>query len=171
MDKEKLAQLRAAYEVGEMPVRKLCAEYGISQQTLYYHARLQGWTKRLNEARPLTPDKLVEQSQKLMDSPAPGEKKLALINAMMQALEQRIFLVTQEGDAMNGEKDARTISALAKTLDTLSQLADKARDELQAQGRDHDTEDLEKLREELERKIDRLAESTASRLSDQSDEA
>jgi hypothetical protein len=31
---------------------------------------------------------------------------------------------------MNGEKDARTISALAKTLDTLSQLADKARQEL-----------------------------------------
>jgi hypothetical protein len=85
MDKEKLAQLRAAYEAGELPVRELCAQYAIVPQTLYYHAAKQGWDKRLRTPRPLTPDKLVEQSQKLAETVRlPGEKKLALINAMLQ---------------------------------------------------------------------------------------
>jgi hypothetical protein len=140
---EQWEALRQRYENGWEPVPVLCEEYGINHSSLYRHAKHHGWTKRETQPR-----------QKNLKGTRKPSNKRVLIRKLFSALEQRIETMEQHGQGVSlseesEEKDAKTIAALARTLETLSDMAEK----VSADDTTGDERDIERARTDLARRL------------------
>jgi hypothetical protein len=137
-------EIRKLYELGRVPVREICAAYGIHSGKLYYRAMRQGWRMR-NAVHLDTEDGLT--------------RKERLSRQLLDALELRIALMDEESacEALTPDvaaKEARLIASLAKTLETLT-----AQDATQAKTDDtnkHGGRDLDAKRKDLAQRLAKL---------------
>jgi hypothetical protein len=134
------AEIRAAYEGSDLAVAAIAEAYGVSVDAIHGRARRGPWRRR----RPRGGDPAAE----------PLDRHL-LVARLFMAVERQIAEVERrfEGSAPPNleEKDARTLGALARTLELLIGLEKQA-------GRDgHEPEpDIDEFRLDLARRIESL---------------
>ena len=134
-------EIRAAYEGSDLVVAAIAEAYGVSADAIHGRARRGGWHRRRRRDGPAA-------------SAEPLDRNL-LIGRLFKAVERQIAEVERrfEGSAPPNleEKDARTLGALARTLELLIGLEKQA-------GRDgHEPEpDIDEFRLDLARRIESL---------------
>lgn len=128
------AEVRARYETTIDPVRDIAKAHGITHVVLWRRAKKLGWTR---------PDEV---------PPVPeGAADDKLLGRLFRAFERQIADLEQRFLTAPGsieEKDARTLSVLAKTFETLA----KMRDERGGAVEDADV-DLDDLRARLAERL------------------
>lgn len=130
-------------------IREICAKHDLCRRTLYRRAREGGWTR---------------PSTRALLFPAPIEAR------MSQAIDQCLTLLQSEISSIREletpgrERTLQALGALAKILSLFSQIMerrDKAARDAKASGAltpEEEEEEAEKLREELARRFQRLAD-------------
>lgn len=111
------AAVRQAYCYGDMTVREICHEYGISDRQLYKRKREENWPDRpRGGARPKTLFAL-------------GDRLRRVVERQLFHLEQRLTSdqAPPEGSATQRERDARTMSALVRIYEKLIALNNDAK--------------------------------------------
>lgn len=180
-------------------VKVLSEDFGVSSSTIYRKARLQNWVRKNlvspkeNLVSPKEIDAVEEPVSKLdaelrnlgalKSEPSvfagkflPLSQRKALINRLYRALEQKIGFVEarleveENPSAAESEKDARTLTALVRLFEKLSELenqvlnercqdamtAETAIDSSKVQDSDRGEPDAERLRATLAAKLERL---------------
>ena len=133
------AEIHAAYVGSRLTVAAIAEAYGISVERLRSKARRGGWPKRRDPARAAA---------------EPLDHRL-LVGRLFKAVERQIAEIERrfDGAAPPGldEKDARTLAALARTLELLIGLDEKS-------GRDtsEPEADIDEFRLELARRLESL---------------
>ena len=134
-------EIRAAYEGSDLAVAAIAEAYGVSTDTIYGRAKRGKWRRRRrrDEARPPT---------------EPLDRNL-LVARLFRAVERQIAEVERRFEGSDRpnleEKDARTLGALARTLELLIGL------EKQAGGDGHEPEpDIDEFRLDLARRLESL---------------
>lgn len=101
--------IRRAYERTGLDVKAICRGFGIAASTLYDHARRERWAPRHGDGPP--PPPLAEVDRR------------ALVRRLFRAAEAQIAEIERRFSGTDApvpdEKDARTLSALARTLELL----------------------------------------------------
>ncbi|MHA1523005.1 MAG: hypothetical protein ACTSY1_01215 [Alphaproteobacteria bacterium] len=159
--------VEAGYRDGALTVGEVCRRHGVSQRALYRRARKYAWPLRRGEAEtgPPAPCKSPGAT-----SHKPTSRQLLIsrlfktLETQMQSIEHR--LNGQSGavasSAADRERDARTLSALVRTMEKLCELESAAGPELQvAKAAQKNVEkdparferDIEDLRQALARRI------------------
>ena len=138
------AEIRAAYEASPLSVAAIAEAYGITADRIWARARRDTWPRRRpgagETARPVAVEPL---------------DRRVLVGRLFRAVERQIAEIERRFDAARPpnpeEKDARTLAALARTLELLIGLEKQA-------GRD-DAEpepDLDEFRLDLARRLESL---------------
>jgi len=138
------AEIRAAYEGSGLTVTAIARAYGITADRLWTRARRDGWPRRRSGAG-------------VTDRPVPAEPldRRVLVGRLFRAVERQIAEVERRFDGSAppslDEKDARTLAALARTLELLIGLEKQA-------GRDDDEPepDIDEFRLDLARRLESL---------------
>ena len=105
------AAMRLRYETSNDALMAIAKEAGISYEALWRHARKAGWTRP--GAAPSVPDAAADDK---------------LLGRLFRAFERQVADLEQRFLAGSGsveEKDARTLSVLARTFETLAKLRDE----------------------------------------------
>lgn len=139
---------RALFETGTVPVAEIAAAFAVDQSTIRRHAAAEGWATPASRqrARRNAPPTGAGGRRRLID------RLFAAFERQMDDIEGRLG----EASEAAGERDARMLGVLAKTLETLIDL------ERAAKGGDGDKEgapDLDAAREEIARRLERLGRS------------
>ena len=135
------AEIRAAYEGSDLAVAAIARAYGVSPDTVWGRAKRGGWHRRRPRGAPRT-------------ATAPLDHDL-LVARLFRAVERQIAEVERHFEADDTprleEKDARTLGALARTLELLIGLEKRA-------GRDtpEPEPDIDEFRLDLARRIESL---------------
>ena len=146
---ERWAAIRLAYEAKEVPVAKICDEFGVIKWDLYKVAHKQGWT--LRTATRKRPGK----------KPKPGAARRDLIaqlyDSLMRQMQESEQHMNEASSEAARERQARTLSSLTRTLEKLVELEkglDAADDGKRKKAGEKRA--AEALREELAQKLLRL---------------
>lgn len=131
------AAVRVAYETSALPLRDIAAGHGVSHVAVAKRADRQGWL-RPGEAPPL-PDGAAE------------EKLVARLYRTFEKQVAELELRFANGEGGVEEKDARTLSVLARTLETLGKLREGTDDAADAA-----PVDIEALRARLQARLEQL---------------
>jgi hypothetical protein len=102
------AMIRVVYETSALGLREIAALHGVSHVSVAKQAERHGWL-RPGEAPPL-PDEAAE------------EKLVARLYRTFERQVAELELRFASGEGGVEEKDARTLSVLARTLETLAKL-------------------------------------------------
>jgi len=155
-------EVRRHYEAGILPVEEICRQHGVSARGLRNRARTRGW-KRRGPASPAVRTLAFSGRIGAGDGPVDRarliERLYRALDRQMQDIEERLAGLGEAGSA--GEREARTLSALARTLDKLIELEDNA-------GRPGEAEKVEqgereRFRAELARRLARLGGAAGDR--------
>ena len=148
------AAIERAYAEGEATVSEILARFGISKSKLYRLADAGGWPRRVKR----TP------SAKEMTG-----ARLALVRRLYRRFERHLEEAEQRHAALGlkeadevAERDARTMSILARTLEKVIEIDEETGRPDAGKGADAppmDERDVEKMRAELARRFARLARS------------
>jgi hypothetical protein len=135
------SEIRAAYEGSDLAVAAIAEAYGVTTDTIYGRAKRGGWRRR----RPRDDGR----------SPSEPLDRNLLIGRLFKAVERQIAEVEHRFEGSDRptleEKDARTLGALARTLELLIGL------EKQAGTDGHEPEpDLDEFRLDLARRLESL---------------
>ncbi|MCX5572322.1 hypothetical protein [Kaistia nematophila] len=131
------AAVRVAYETSALPLRDIAAQHGVSHVAVAKRAERQGWL-RPGEAPPL-PDE------------AASEKLVARLYRTFEKQVAELELRFASGEGGVEEKDARTLSVLARTLETLAKLREGKEDDAGAA-----PVDIDALRARLQARLEQL---------------
>lgn len=131
------ATIRVAYETTAVGLRDIAAIHGVSHVSVAKQAERHGWL-RPGEAPPL-PDGVAE------------EKLVARLYRTFERQVAELELRFAGGEGGVEEKDARTLSVLARTLETLAKLREGADDASGAA-----PVDIEALRARLQKRLEQL---------------
>lgn len=134
--------IRAAYESGLRSQVELAADYGINASTINYHKTREGWAEPAE-----TPRLGINEGDRVMLV----LRLFRMVDAQIGEIERRLTAADGSGP---DEKDARTLAALARTIELLIDLEAKTRPEAPAAPEEGD-EDA--FRTELARRIRGLA--------------
>ena len=134
--------IRAAYESGLRSQVELAADYGINASTINYHKTREGWAEPAE-----TPRLGINEGDRVMLV----LRLFRMVDAQIGEIERRLMAADGSGP---DEKDARTLAALARTIELLIDLEAKTRPEAPAAPEEGD-EDA--FRTELARRIRGLA--------------
>lgn len=134
--------IRAAYESGLRSQVELAADYGINASTINYHKTREGWAEPAE-----TPRLGINEGDRVMLV----LRLFRMVDAQIGEIERRLTAADGTGP---DEKDARTLAALARTIELLIDLEAKTRPEAPAAPEEGD-EDA--FRTELARRIRGLA--------------
>ncbi|MEJ0076274.1 MAG: hypothetical protein WDO17_12655 [Alphaproteobacteria bacterium] len=174
---EEWAQVRYAYEHSDKPVGDICADHGISPNTLRDRMRRWGWTRRRLPIPAEGPPQVqpVEPALPLVPAPplglAPGEPAAvprdevppdpAVIVPRLQVSVARVLpaieaivakLAAEPMPPREMERAARTLTSLTRTLRELNDLLSQHQDRATC---DNDMpEDADAVRNELARRIE-----------------
>lgn len=135
------AEIRAAYVGSRLTVGAIAEAYGLTRDRIWTRARRENWPKRRDPTR--TPD---------LGEPL---DRRTLVGRLFRAAERQIAEIERRFDHVQGsppdEKDARTLAALARTLELLIGLE---------RGVHRDTDepetDLHEFRLDLARRLENL---------------
>lgn len=135
------AEIRAAYEGSDLAVAAIARAYGIATDRIWRRARRDGWRKRRDAAGATRAEAPLDRS--------------TLVARLFRAVERQIAEVERrfEGSAPPSleEKDARTLGALARTLELLIGLEKQAgRETAEPEG------DIDEFRLDLARRLESL---------------
>ncbi|WP_029075574.1 hypothetical protein [Kaistia adipata] len=131
------AAIRVVYETSALPLREIAAAHGVSHVSVTKQAERHGWL-RPGEAPPL-PDEAAE------------EKLVARLYRTFERQVAELELRFANGEGGVDEKDARTLSVLARTLETLAKLRGGTEDDGDGAGID-----IAALRARLQERLERL---------------
>ncbi|KPL54507.1 hypothetical protein ABB55_21670 [Prosthecomicrobium hirschii] len=134
--------IRAAYESGLRSQVELAADYGVNASTINYHKTREGWAEPAE-----TPRLGINEGDRVMLV----LRLFRMVDAQIGEIERRLTAADGTGP---DEKDARTLAALARTIELLIDLEAKTRPEAPAAPEEGD-EDA--FRTELARRIRGLA--------------
>ncbi|MBT9289135.1 hypothetical protein [Prosthecodimorpha staleyi] len=134
--------IRAAYESGLRSQVELAADYGVNASTINYHKTREGWSEPAE-----TPRLGINEGDRVMLV----LRLFRMVDAQIGEIERRLTAADGTGP---DEKDARTLAALARTIELLIDLEAKTRPEAPAAPEEGD-EDA--FRTELARRIRGLA--------------
>ena len=136
------AEIRAAYEGSDLAVGAIARAYGISADRIFRRARREAWPRR----RDVAP--AARKAAEPID-------RATLVARLFRAVERQIAEIERRFDGTTPpsleEKDARTLGALARTLELLIGLEKQA-------GRDVDEPepDIDAFRLDLARRLESL---------------
>lgn len=146
-------EIRLRYEAGVEPVGTLCAVAGISESGLRYRARKEGWRRRRRRGSETRLDiQAMAEVEAVPDRASLVERLSRVLNKQIADVEERIAALG-DGSA-DGEREARTLSVLARTLEKLIEIdeaAEKSGDKEKVSERERDS-----FRAELTRRLARL---------------
>ena len=156
-------EIRAAYEGSDTPLQLIAAAYGIGVTDIYPRAEREGWTLRRDRRA------LERKARQAAGSASPppraappkGVDRSRLVERMFRAVERQIEEIEIRAAGRAGEpdaRDARTLGALARTLDLLIGLEKTQRAETEGARREA-RGDIDELRRELARRIASLGGS------------
>ena len=131
------AAIRVVYETSQLGLREIAALHGVSHVSVTKQAARHGWL-RPGEAPPL-PDEAAE------------EKLVARLYRTFERQVAELELRFANGEGGVDEKDARTLSVLARTLETLAKLRGGQDEDEGAGG-----VDIEALRARLQERLEQL---------------
>lgn len=140
--------VRALFEAGTVPVTEIAAAFGVDPSTVRRRAAADGWAApagRPRVRRGTAPERGGVGRRTLID------RLFAAFERQMDDIETRLADAGEAG----GERDARMLGVLAKTLETLIDL------ERAATGGEADKQgapDLDAAREEIARRLERLGQ-------------
>ncbi|MCE1235081.1 MAG: hypothetical protein LWW93_01870 [Hyphomicrobiales bacterium] len=136
------AEIRAAYEGSALAVGAIARAYGITPERIWRRARRESWPSRRGDGR--------DAGRR----PEPLDRA-TLVARLFRAVERQIAEVERRFDGASPpsleEKDARTLGALARTLELLIGLEKQA-------GRDapEPEPDIDEFRRDLARRLESL---------------
>ncbi len=140
-------EIRSTYEQSATPVAVIARAYGIRERAIYERAAREGWTGR-----------------KLQSGLTPFERPLdrtVLVSRLFHAVERQIAEIERRFVELAGsgadEKDARTLAALARTLELLIGLERQAKPEMDAAPET----DIDEIRRDLARRIANMQRTAA----------
>jgi hypothetical protein len=131
------ATIRVIYETSALGLREIASLHGVSHVSVAKQAERHGWL-RPGEAPPL-PDEAAE------------EKLVARLYRTFERQVAELELRFANGEGGVEEKDARTLSVLARTLETLAKLRGGADEDGDGGG-----VDIEALRARLQERLEQL---------------
>lgn len=169
MDRERAADWAAIarhYASGTATVAEICARFGITRAALYRRARREGWPKRSTRKASA---RAASAKPKAAAKRAPAaQRRRDMIARLYQALDQKMQLIEERiaqsaghaGDAMpvsaaDNERDARTLNALFRLFERLTEMDDRLRGAGGGDPKIKDT-DADSLRRDLARRLARL---------------
>lgn len=135
-------EIRAAYEGSDLAVGAIARAYGIAERRIFRRARREAWPRRRG----------VEPAARKAAEPI---DRATLVARLFRAVERQIAEVERRFDGAAPpsleEKDARTLGALARTLELLIGLEKQA-------GRDADEPepDIDEFRLDLAHRLESL---------------
>jgi len=136
------SEIRAAYEGSDLAVAAIAEAYGVTSDTIWGRAKRGRWRRR--RARGEAPAAAAE----------PLDRNL-LIGRLFRAVERQIAEVEHRFEGSDPpnleEKDARTLGALARTLELLIGLEKQA-----GRGHEETEPDIDEFRLDLARRIESL---------------
>lgn len=142
-------EIRAAYEGSDVPLHLVASAYGIGVTDIYPRAERDGWQLRRRRWA------LERKARRAAAGAAPARiDRSDLVERMFRAVERQIEdieLRSAERDGEPDERDARTLGALARTLELLIGM-ENAEAAKQTEGR----RDIDDLRRDLARRIEGL---------------
>lgn len=155
------AAVRAAYLHGGESVAELCAAHAITTKMLYRRRAAEGWPPRSELRR-----------RRAGPRPAGGVDRAALVRQLylrfarqLAALDARLDGAAGDGAPADGERQARALATLARTLEKLIGIEDGL-GRAGASGGDADTDmtadDIDRHRLALARRLERLARSAGA---------
>ena len=134
------AEVRATYEGSTVPVSTIAKAYGLRDRTIYDRAAREHWTPRRDHPA-------------ASSSAAAAYDRSVLVARLFQAVERQIAEIERRfkdlAVAGADEKDARTLAALARTLELLLGLERQARPETP----ETPEADIDAFRRDLARRI------------------
>lgn len=162
------ATIRRLYESGSPGVAAICAAAGIGTGALYRRARKENWQRRRDDktgakrrgrrtAKPRRKGEAAPEAPRKVDRSGLIRRLYAALERQVREVEAR--LAAEDGPASAGERDARTLSNLARTFEKLMEIdggGAEAHDEGGAR-------DIDALRKELAKRIDRLRRERGDR--------
>jgi hypothetical protein len=166
---ELIAEARRLYERTNVPVADICLMLGIGSPTFYRRVAEWKWRKRLERipvhepppprlsADPAVPAAAVEAA----------DDGASLVVRLQRTAEREIAAIEQvlakfgpnSGHIGDAERAARTLASLARTLREIDLLKSPAPDSANSDDDDNDDRiprDLDELRREVSRRLDRL---------------
>jgi len=134
------AEIRSTYEESALPVSVIAKAYAIRERAIYERAAREAWTGR--RAQPATFDRPLDRS--------------VLVSRMFHAVERQIAEIERRFVELSGtgadERDARTLAALARTIELLIGLERQAKPDAS----EAPEADIDDIRRDLARRITNL---------------
>ncbi|MBP0573644.1 hypothetical protein J8J27_23370, partial [Mycobacterium tuberculosis] len=109
-------EIRAAYEGSDVPLALVADAYGIGVTDIYPRAEREGWMLRRRRRS------LERKQNRTKPGGPPRADRRELVERMFRAVERQIEEIELRAAAADGEpdeRDARSLGALARTLDLL----------------------------------------------------
>lgn len=150
------AEIRIAFEAGLMSQRLIARQFDVSESAIRYRARTQGWDRSLRQPGRAA----VGAGEAAPSARARPPDRVEMIARLYRIFEARIAALEARFDPDGGaeaERDTKLLAALARTLDTLIALDRKAGTDAAASREERF--DLDHIRQDLARRLDRLARS------------
>ncbi len=132
------SEIRSTYEDSALPVSVIAKAYAVRERAVYERAAKEGWAMRRTHGgdRPLDRSVLVA-------------RLFHAVERQIAEIERRFIEVTGAGTGAD-ERDARTLAALARTIELLIGLERQARPETSSEAPEAD---IDEFRRDLTRRI------------------
>lgn len=136
------SEIRAAYEGSDLAVGAIARAYAVTSERIWRRARREAWASRRAGARPA-------------GKPTAPIDRATLVARLFGAVERQIAEIEHRFDGAEPpsleEKDARTLGALARTLELLIGLEKQA-----GRAADEPEPDIDAFRRDLARRLESL---------------
>jgi hypothetical protein len=133
------AEIKSTYEESALPVSVIAKAYAVRERAVYERAAREAWVTRRTQAAMPPPERVLDRA--------------VLISRLFHAVERQIAEIERRFAELAGsgadERDARTLAALARTIELLIGLERQAKPEsLEAP-----EVDIDEIRRDLARRI------------------
>jgi len=133
------AEIRSTYEQSALPVSVIAKAYAVRERAVYERAASEEWTARRAQGTAPIPERVLDRS--------------VLVSRLFHAVERQIAEIERRFVDMAGtgadERDARTLAALARTIELLIGLERQTKPETS----DAPEADIDAIRRDLARRI------------------
>ncbi|WP_157967708.1 hypothetical protein [Cohaesibacter intestini] len=177
--------IRRAWEVGDKPVAQIAQAFGVHRDTIYRRAKVWRQDAADQTSQKETqkqPRRASARGQKTKAASAEAQDHLTMVQRLFNATDQQIRHLEQQhesGEAAFDEKEARMLGTIARTLDKIMDLTSQKPAESDGDGesvksnkagdkvneRSEEQLDLDRLRQDLAQRLDRLQQSGSGPIS------